>query len=57
MARRVGPGPVFVYESLIFARRRQEYAGRALFDAVYTAWSALPRRDRSHDETGQGSRS
>ncbi len=31
MARRVGPGPVFVYESLIFARRRQVYAGRILF--------------------------
>ena len=31
MARRVGPGPVFVYESLIFARRRQGYVGRALF--------------------------
>ena len=31
MARRVGPGPVFVYESLIFARRRQVYAGRVLF--------------------------
>lgn len=28
---RIGPGPVFVYESLIFARRRQVYAGRALF--------------------------
>ncbi len=31
MARRVGPGPVFIYESLIFARRRQVYAGRVLF--------------------------
>jgi len=31
MARRVGPGPVFIYESLIFARRRQAYAGRVLF--------------------------
>ena len=31
MARRVGPGPVFIYESLIFARRRQLYAGRVLF--------------------------
>jgi ABC-type transport system involved in multi-copper enzyme maturation permease subunit len=27
----MGPGPVFVYESLIFARRRQLYAGRVLF--------------------------
>jgi ABC-type transport system involved in multi-copper enzyme maturation permease subunit len=31
MARRVGPGPVFIYESLIFARWRQVYASRALF--------------------------
>jgi ABC-type transport system involved in multi-copper enzyme maturation permease subunit len=31
MAIRIGPGPVFVYESLIFCRRWQVYAGRALF--------------------------
>ncbi len=31
MTPRVGPGPVFVYESLVFARRRQAYAGRVLF--------------------------
>ncbi len=31
MALRIGPGPVFVYETLILARRRQVYAGRALF--------------------------
>ena len=31
MSSRIGPGPVFVYESLIFARRRQVYAGRMLF--------------------------
>lgn len=31
MRNRVGPGPVFVYESLILARRWQIYAGRALF--------------------------
>jgi ABC-type transport system involved in multi-copper enzyme maturation permease subunit len=31
MAWRVGPGPVFIYESLLFARRRHAYAGRALF--------------------------
>ena len=31
MAWRVGPGPVFIYESLIFARRRQAYAGRVFF--------------------------
>jgi ABC-type transport system involved in multi-copper enzyme maturation permease subunit len=31
MARQVGPGPVFIHESLIFARRRPLYAGRVLF--------------------------
>ena len=31
MAWRVGPGPVFFHESLIFARQRQVYAGRFLF--------------------------
>ena len=31
MASQVGPGPVFLYESLIFARRWQVYAGRVLF--------------------------
>jgi hypothetical protein len=31
MALRIGPGPVFVYESLILAWRRQVYAGRAVF--------------------------
>ena len=31
MASRVGPGPVFVYESLLLARRWQVYAGRAVF--------------------------
>jgi hypothetical protein len=31
MARRVGPGPVFIFESLIIARSRQVYAGRVLF--------------------------
>lgn len=31
MAVRIGPGPVFVYESLILARRRSVYVGRALF--------------------------
>jgi ABC-type transport system involved in multi-copper enzyme maturation permease subunit len=31
MAQRVGPGPVFFLESLIFARRRQTYTGRVLF--------------------------
>ena len=31
MARRIGPGPVFIYESLIFARQRQVYVGRVLF--------------------------
>jgi hypothetical protein len=31
MAMRVSPGPLFIYESLILARRRQVYAGRTLF--------------------------
>ena len=49
MALRVGPGPVFVYESLILARRRQVYAGRALFVLVMfiglaTAWWNTGRR-------------
>jgi hypothetical protein len=43
MALRVGPGPIFVFESLILARRRQVYAGRSLFVfailiALATAW-------------------
>jgi ABC-type Na+ efflux pump permease subunit len=43
MALRIGPGPVFVYESLILARRKQVYAGRALFVlalflGLATAW-------------------
>ncbi len=31
MARRFRPRPVFIYESLIFARRRQLDVGRVLF--------------------------
>lgn len=31
MGGRISPGPVFVYESLLAARRWQHYAGRALF--------------------------
>jgi hypothetical protein len=31
MAWRVGPGPVFIHESRIFARQPQVYAGRVLF--------------------------
>jgi ABC-type transport system involved in multi-copper enzyme maturation permease subunit len=31
MANRIGPGPVFVFESRILARRWHGYAGRALF--------------------------
>ena len=31
MAIRFGPGPVFIYESRIVARRRQGYAGRVVF--------------------------
>ncbi len=43
MTHRISPGPVFIYESLILARRRQVYAGRALFVSVVliglaTAW-------------------
>jgi ABC-type transport system involved in multi-copper enzyme maturation permease subunit len=43
MALRISPGPVFYYESLILARRRQVYAGRALFVfavliGLTTAW-------------------
>ena len=43
MTLRISPGPVFVYESLILARRRQVYAGRALFVlavliGLATAW-------------------
>ncbi len=51
MTNRIGPGPVFIYESLILARRRQLYVGRALFVfAVFiglaTAWydSSVPAR-------------
>jgi ABC-type transport system involved in multi-copper enzyme maturation permease subunit len=43
MIRRVNPGPVFIYESLMLARRREVYAGRALFVlamliGLATAW-------------------
>ena len=43
MSIRLGPGPVFVFESLILARRRQIYAGRALYVLVmliglFLAW-------------------
>ncbi len=43
MARRISPGPVFVYESLTLARRRQVYVGRVLFVfllliGLATAW-------------------
>jgi ABC-type transport system involved in multi-copper enzyme maturation permease subunit len=31
MSNRIGPGPLFEFESLIFTRRRQVYAGRMLF--------------------------
>ena len=39
----ISPGPVFIYESLILARRREVYAGRALFVlamliGLATAW-------------------
>jgi hypothetical protein len=44
MALRIGPGPVFVYESLVLSRGRAVYAGRALFVFIVliglaTAWS------------------
>jgi hypothetical protein len=43
MAFRISLGPVFIYESLILARRRQVYVGRALFVfamliGLTTAW-------------------
>jgi ABC-type transport system involved in multi-copper enzyme maturation permease subunit len=43
MTFRISPGPVFIYESLILARRRQVYVGRALFVfamliGLTTAW-------------------
>ena len=53
MVFRLGPGPVFVYESLILSRRREVYAGRAIFVFIVliglaAAWSdaagvTLPR--------------
>ena len=42
MAMRVGPGPVFVYESLIFARRRQGYVGQALLS--WPCWAGYGSR-------------
>jgi ABC-type transport system involved in multi-copper enzyme maturation permease subunit len=43
MAIRISPGPVFIFESLILARRRQVYVGRAIFVfavliGLTTAW-------------------
>jgi ABC-type transport system involved in multi-copper enzyme maturation permease subunit len=43
MVLRIGPGPVFVYESLVLSRRREVYAGRAFFVFIVliglaTAW-------------------
>jgi ABC-type transport system involved in multi-copper enzyme maturation permease subunit len=42
MSSQLGPGPVFLYESLIFARRRQVYAGRMVFivAVLIGLWSA-----------------
>jgi hypothetical protein len=37
MAKRWGPGPVFVFESIVSARRWQVYAGRAVFVLVLLA--------------------
>jgi hypothetical protein len=39
MVLRISPGPVFVYESLVVARRRQVYVGRVLF--VFLLWIGL----------------
>ncbi len=57
MALRIGPGPVFVYESLILSRRRQVYAGRALFVLVVfiglaTAWFGTDSRSSPRVTTG-----
>jgi hypothetical protein len=41
MALRISLGPAFIYESLILARRRQVYTGRAIF--------CLRRVDRPDD--------
>jgi ABC-type transport system involved in multi-copper enzyme maturation permease subunit len=41
MTNRIGPGPVFVYESLILARRWQVYAGRAFFVFAILAGLAI----------------
>ena len=60
MSSRIGPGPVFVYESLIFARRWQVYAGRALFVlalliGLWAAWwSNLNGPASSGSRTGPG---
>jgi len=41
VTNRVGPGPVFVYESLILARRWQVYGGRAFFILAILAGLAI----------------
>jgi ABC-type transport system involved in multi-copper enzyme maturation permease subunit len=45
MAFRLGPGPVFIYESLILARRWHIYAGRSLFVLVLLIGLAIARQD------------
>lgn len=59
MKLRIGPGPVFVYESLINARRWQVYAARGLFGAVLliglgVVWIGL---DDNVMRAGQGMKS
>jgi ABC-type transport system involved in multi-copper enzyme maturation permease subunit len=49
MARRIGPGPVFIYESLILARRWQVYAGRALFVLALLAGLSIAWWNNVHD--------
>ena len=59
MARRFGPGPVFIYESSIFARRRQAYAGRVLFvlallAGLWIAWWTNVDAPGTGRRTGSG---
>jgi ABC-type transport system involved in multi-copper enzyme maturation permease subunit len=60
MALGIGPGPLFVYESLILSRRRQVYAGRALFVflmliGLATAWYSTAGRWARPFSTGGSS--
>jgi len=53
MSRRVGPGPVFIHESRIFARQRQVYAGRILFVLAMLAGLLISWRNNV-DSPGPG---